>query len=288
MRGNTSTVSLGIAINDAFWTTATTNDKGVDVYSNGLSEVYVTGVKTANKVYIARYDLTGTVSPASAWWNLISTGGTAFGNDIILGRNGYVYVSGELGSTSVTFGSLPAITSPNVYGGYIVALNSWNGLETWETTAYTNVKFCNGLAEDVGYLMSDHGFICLIGGGNDPVTGQHAYLQKATQEGLEFSSRHTNPSFAQNNGAVEPITASSIYPNPFNQSATLRLDENVDLSVPATLIVFDVTGRIVNRIDEITTRETTISADEMANGIYFYEVIQGGNVLSTGKMMINK
>jgi hypothetical protein len=284
LRGSLST---GAAINDAFWTTASVANWGNDIYSNDTSEVYVTGVKTANKVYIASFDLSGTSSPVSPTWNLISTGGTAFGNDIILGRNGYVYVSGELGSTSATFGSLPAITSPNVYGGYIVGLTSWGGTPTWETTAYTNAKFCNGLAEDVGYLMSDHGFICLICGQNDMSVAINAYVQKATEEGLEFSSRHANPSLTENNIPIEFIT-SAVYPNPFDQAAILKLDQDVDLSVPASLLVFDVSGRIVNRIEEISQRETTISAEGLSNGIYFYKVIQNGNILTTGKMMINK
>jgi hypothetical protein len=283
LRGNPAT---GAAINDAFWTTASTADRGYDIYSNGLDEVYITGVKTVNNVYIARYDLTGTASPASSWWSLIS-GGSGVGNDIVLGRNGYVYVSGVLTNTTLSFGTLPVLNAPLGYGGYIVGVTSWGGTATWETSVYTNAKFCNGLAEDVGYLMSDHGFICLIAGQNDFNTGNHAYVQKATEEGLEFSSRHANPALAENTETIES-TSSAIYPNPFNQAAVLKLDAAIDLSTPATLFVFDLSGRIVNRVDEITSQETTISAGEMANGIYFYEVIQNGNILTTGKMMINK
>ena len=47
-------------------------------------------------------------------------------------------------------------------------------------------------------------------------------------------------------------------------------------------------GGVVKQIDEITSQEIKISAEDLISGIYFYQVTQNGNVVSTGKMMINK
>lgn len=287
LRGNLN--SSGSAVNDAFWTTASTSNRGNDVYSNSFSEVYVTGVKTNNQVYIASYDLSSTTtSPTSPAWSLISTGGGK-GNDIILGSNGYVYVSGEMTSTSLTFGSLPTITSPNIYGGFVVGLASWNGMAVWESEAVTNVKFCTALAEDAGDISTDHGFIILLGGKTDIATGSHAYLQKATQEGLEFSSRLNYSVSEYSNNTPAEITASTVYPNPFSGSATLKLSSSIDpTSSAVSFVICDVTGRIVKRMDGITTQQTVVPGEELTEGIYFYQVIQSGNAISSGKIIINK
>lgn len=283
MRGDLSNANGGAPISDAFFTTASVSAQGNDIYANNLSEVYVTGVKTSTTVvYIGSYDLTNATGNNN--WNFNSSGGWATGNDILLGGGGYVYVSGMVLSTSVTFGSLPALASN---GAYVVGLTSWGGTATWESTIYDAAE-CNGLAqEDVGDLSTDHGFVNLIGG-NKTGGGTKAYLHKATQEGLEFTSRYGNPIPEENNAQMD-ATTSTIYPNPFDNQATLKLSSSIDLAYsPVTLMIFDMAGREVKRIEGITSQETTISGEDLVNGIYFYQVSQNGNTMCIGKMINNK
>lgn len=282
MKGNLST---GVPICNVSFGTTYASNQGTDIYSNGVSEVYVTGhqATTAGKVYIARFNMT---NPAVInVWNINSTGtGTGSGNDIILGTNGYVYVSGMVSSTGgVQFGSLASLGS---IGAYVVGLSSWNGVPVWGSSVYTTASSCNGLAPDDGNLSTDHGFVNLICGNLTGGTTQ-AYIHKVTQEGLEFSARYGRPELAENNQSSQDV--SIVYPNPFDDEATLKLPSTIDLTAtPVALLIFDLTGRVVKQIDEITSQEIKISAEDLISGIYFYQVTQNGNVVSTGKMMINK
>lgn len=284
MKGNLTNLT---PICNVSFGTSYASDQGNDIYVNGLDEVYVTGHNStvAGAVYIARFDMT---NPAVInVWNINSTGsGTGSGNDILLGTNGYVYVSGMVSvSGGIQFGSLPSL-SP--VGAYVVGLSSWNGIPIWGSTLYATASQCNGLAEDDGNLSTDHGFVNLICGN---LTGgsTQAYLHKVTQEGLEFSARYGHTEPIENNIPLSDGDLSTIFPNPFNNTATLKLQSSIDAAAaPVSILIFDMTGRIVERIDNVTSQETTISGENFVNGIYFYQVIQNESIVSTGKMMINK
>jgi hypothetical protein len=284
MRGDASDANGGIPINEAVFGSAGSNDGGTDVYSNGITEIYVTGQIAGNEAYVASYDLTGTASP-SATWTFNSTGGTASGSDILLGGQGYVYVTGYVSGTTASFGS----TNYSVTCAYVIGLASWNGALTWTSAAYDEAVNSNGLAEDLGSIGNDHGYIVLFGGSAATGGCTKAYLHKATQEGCELTSRIGQFDPIADDAATPATASATIYPNPFSNIATLRLQESIDPSViPVSLTILDMTGRIVKQIDGITSRESTIPAEEFVNGVYFYEVTQNGNIVSTGKMMINK
>lgn len=289
LRGNASTASNGAAISDAYFGTASVGDKGVDIYSNGITEVYVTGIgNSTSNVYIASYDLTN-ASGSNNWaMNSTNSSGAATSNDILLGTNGYVYVAGHVGTAgTVTFGSI-TLSPTSTKGVFVVGLTSWGGTTTWASTLY-DALYCTGLAYDDGALAQDHGFITLIcGETNTPGAGGQAYLHKATEEGLEFSGRFGHPE--DDNSSVPVLPNSTLlFPNPFDYNTVLQFGPSIDPTIfPLAVIVYDVAGKEVKRIDEISSTETTISAEDLSSGIYFYEVIQNGVLISNGKMIVNK
>lgn len=279
-------ISTGAGVNDGFTSTAGTFCQINDIYATSETDVYGVGVKSTAKVQTASVNLSGTTSPTSFNWYLNSSGGPVTGTDIILGSNGYIYISGGIGSsTTITFGS-KSVTSSSGGGAYMVGMTGWGGTATWITIAYLDASECNGIAEDYGFLSEDHGFNALFVGKS---TASKAFIQKATEEGLEFSSRYGNNDPFGSNLMEDGVATPRIYPNPFNSTATLNLQSSIDPSVsPVSLMIIDMTGRMVKRIDGITTQETIIQGDDLVNGIYFYQVVQDGNVMSTGKMMINR
>jgi hypothetical protein len=85
-----------------------------------------------------------------------------------------------------------------------------------------------------------------------------------------------------NSVSKNPIIVS---PNPFNSSATLRLNSTTILK-NAELKLYDVTGKKV--IDmPVERNEITISRNGLENGIYFYSFINADQIPETGRLIID-
>ena len=78
----------------------------------------------------------------------------------------------------------------------------------------------------------------------------------------------------------------NLYPNPFSASATFQCD--LDAVNNASFIIYDVTGREVERMDNICTPEFEVKSDKIDNGIYFYRFVQGESIISSGKFIVKK
>lgn len=77
----------------------------------------------------------------------------------------------------------------------------------------------------------------------------------------------------------------SIFPNPINTTATFKINETLKVK-NAEMKIMDVTGRIVKTISSIQNNEFTFDREKLSDGIYFYQLIQDGTVISNGKLVI--
>lgn len=77
----------------------------------------------------------------------------------------------------------------------------------------------------------------------------------------------------------------SIFPNPINTTATIQINETLKIK-NAELKIVDVMGRTVKTISSIQSNEFTFDRDKLSDGIYFYELVQNGEVIGKGKLMI--
>ena len=77
----------------------------------------------------------------------------------------------------------------------------------------------------------------------------------------------------------------SIFPNPINTTATIQIKETLKVK-NAEMKIVDVMGRTVKTISSIQSNEFTFDRDKLSDGIYFYQLIQDGAVLSNGKLVI--
>jgi hypothetical protein len=77
-----------------------------------------------------------------------------------------------------------------------------------------------------------------------------------------------------------------LYPNPFNQSATLTYDNpNAELH---QLIVSDVTGKQVQAAQNSTSNSMVIERQKLSKGIYFYRLTNTAtNDVHIGKFVVN-
>jgi hypothetical protein len=78
----------------------------------------------------------------------------------------------------------------------------------------------------------------------------------------------------------------SVYPNPFQTTATIRINEKLR-SKEIELIIYDVFGREIKSQKCNRTSEITINRELLANGIYLYKLKQSNIIVATGKFVVN-
>lgn len=125
---------------------------------------------------------------------------------------------------------------------------------------------------------------------NPAVTGPgdfdiiYSYTDGTGCTGAAVSTMHVNDvSAGIGNNTVTPVV--SLYPNPFSDEAILSVGKNVQLQ-NATLHVYDVLGKEIRTIAGISTNEIRIDRKEMPAGMYFYRLINKGNNVATGRMIV--
>jgi predicted outer membrane repeat protein len=76
-----------------------------------------------------------------------------------------------------------------------------------------------------------------------------------------------------------------IYPNPFNNSATIQLITNVKYS---ELNLYNMSGQKIKTINDISGDQIKIERENLSSGFYFYELKQDKKIISTGKLIITE
>jgi hypothetical protein len=77
--------------------------------------------------------------------------------------------------------------------------------------------------------------------------------------------------------------AAVLYPNPFNSSITIVMDETSRMG-NTELRIYNTLGAIVMNAD-VTKQTTTIATDHLTSGIYFYNVIKDGRIIQSGNII---
>lgn len=278
MKGSTSSpgnASKGYAIN------GTGQDYGYRVLSPNSTETYIACTRnTGSYAYIASVDLT--IATPALNWSVSSTTGTGYASasatEIDM-ANGYLYVSGATGSGTLEFSPKSESASGD---GYLVCMASWNGvvtcLTTFDISGTTTTP--RALAIESGVLADDHGDNAIIAG---DYSGK-AFTHKFTAEGCIPSERRPGP---VEETVSNSVSVSNVYPNPSGRTAVLELGTETDAAEePATIVILDMTGRVVQEIGGVTGQRVDIETGSLPNGIYLYRVIRSGQSVNSGKMMV--
>ena len=78
----------------------------------------------------------------------------------------------------------------------------------------------------------------------------------------------------------------TIYPNPFNNTATVSINETMKDKNPS-LIIYNLLGQEMKTIFIGANKSMTFSRDNLAGGMYFYKLVSDKNeLLSNGKIII--
>jgi hypothetical protein len=79
----------------------------------------------------------------------------------------------------------------------------------------------------------------------------------------------------------------TIYPNPFNSTATISISNPSGESRLVTFKVYDLLGRKVKEIIEETSGDIRFTNDGMIRGMYIYELQVDQELISSGKIVVN-
>jgi hypothetical protein len=275
MRGSCSTGNGTYALK---YGTAS-NDWGMDVVATATNAVYVAGF-TGTTAFIGKASLS---SASPSWtWSHTNSAGTATG-DRILYSGGSVYMGGDYtAGATLTFGSL----STSTLGAFVVRYASGGGYEQC-LNAYPSKDLYGIAAETAGSLNNDGGDNILIAG------GAKAYIHTLGMNSCLFTERHgitqgASASESAVSSSDNSLFSSTIYPNPADGSVTLQLNGVYDLSMNScTLLVYDMSGRVVKQLNGIVNPVTTFETADLADGFYQYELVSSDNqVISLGKMVV--
>ena len=182
--------------------------------------------------------------------------------------------------------NLTGFRKTNLIGGDTAAIGvvmtKWNGTSRDTLVNVPSYNFTNNAAAwtsfsiPLTYLMAGNPDTCLIiagVGGTTPHPGSTFTLDDLAFTGL-IGVHEEN---------IVPSSV-SVYPNPFNEEATLAFT-NVNIS-DATLEITDVLGNVVRVMNGLNGEDVRFNRDGLINGIYFYRLVNQGEVVATGKLSI--
>jgi hypothetical protein len=81
-------------------------------------------------------------------------------------------------------------------------------------------------------------------------------------------------------------TGVTIYPNPFHESATLSVHKTAPLQ-NATFTLYDITGKIVLQMVNLTSTTISIDRNTLESGVYFYTLVDNGVEIGSGKLIVD-
>ncbi|MBA3971096.1 MAG: T9SS type A sorting domain-containing protein [Bacteroidetes bacterium] len=79
--------------------------------------------------------------------------------------------------------------------------------------------------------------------------------------------------------------ALTVYPNPLKDHAVVNINKSIVLS-NARFVIYDILGKEIRTIADITSHELTIDRNNIADGMYVYKLFNRGEVIGTGKLII--
>ena len=154
-----------------------------------------------------------------------------------------------------------------------------------------------------GFIPSGDNFVQLVAAPNTSFNAgtfaDTSFYRIVTIDTDGYASGHSNTTAASLITGIDDVASYSFqlyqnHPNPFNPTTTIRYEVNERVHV--TLTVFDVQGRVVQRLVD-TAREPGVysvqwngrnsNGENVSSGIYFYR-LQAGSEVQTKKMVMLK
>ena len=80
-------------------------------------------------------------------------------------------------------------------------------------------------------------------------------------------------------------TTVSVFPNPFVEKTTFEVSSEVQDYENLELVITDLTGREIKRIQSDETNRIHLERNGLISGVYFYQIFSDGQLLDNGKII---
>lgn len=261
--------SAGVTVNALSFTLPAGVDRGSDIIARSASEVYFCGYSytTLFSSIMVRCNMTGATSVT--WFR---TGANAMGNEVEFANN-YVYMSGICfpGASFGAFSPTPGMSGMTVK--YRDAAATELCIASF-TDPIEDVALFNGAGS------SDYGDNLYVDG--------MRFINRTSVEGCGIATRLIGEQ-EETTGMENTVPSVNLFPNPFHGSATLQFEGVTDLDIaPATVYVYDMSGRVVLTQNGIRSSQATLDAEQLEPGVYIYRVQQKDAEIGNGKFVIDE
>ncbi|MBL0329841.1 MAG: T9SS type A sorting domain-containing protein [Bacteroidetes bacterium] len=162
------------------------------------------------------------------------------------------------------------------YGGFANrdASDMYNGI------GYTQSVGSVNLADEAIYLAYE---IPLLAPGG---TQSFKFCSVFDPTAVTAATTALNLSTVSVNEFANSASPVSVYPNPFNNEATITIDKSVQLK-NTKLQVYDVLGKEVAAVSNIQDHQFKFEKGNLIPGLYFYKIINDEQEIASGKILIN-
>jgi hypothetical protein len=189
---------------------------------------------------------------------------------------GNILVGGYSSSTEFNFGVIQLING-NIGSHLFMVQYDNNGNDVWAVQAGEGY---NGGAEAVTFDNADNIIAAGDFMGARIIFGNYVlYNANASNKDLFICKMGMTVGV----GTLENNNKISVSPNPFTFSTTLQTDKTFK---NATATIFDLYGRAVKQMENISEKTIVFRRDNLASGMYFVHLIQDGKVIATDKLVI--
>jgi hypothetical protein len=212
---------------------------------------------------------------AGGYFNVLESGTTVANH--MASWNGTVWstVGTPAGVTSTATDPIRAL---KVYNGKLYAAGIFTGagstaavnLASWNDTTWSTVT-SSGLDNKVNAMAVFDGSLVIAGAFTNAGGVPRGHIAKFTTTPVSVAS-------------TEKLLESILYPNPATDVATLTVHSTEQLH-NATLLVHDITGKLVKEITGINSNTISIKRDALLGGTYTYSLYNNNSNVSKGKII---
>lgn len=264
----------------------TLNDLALSVATNPFGKVFITGYFDSTSIafspyllnpsaryntFIVQYDSSGIVD-----WAKSSSAGKCAGRWVTTDNCGNIMIAGSMFSTPVAFDSINLVSSPINGDNMFLVQFCPTGEAIWGTTLLFG-------GDDQMVIAADANHNIYLGGDFEPTPvniGTDTMTHPLGE--MPFVAKLNYSCVVSCDVGISDIANSSnyiLFPNPFTNSVSVKVNDNEQ----SQFILYDILSRKL--LQESFTNSTTINTEQLADGIYIYEVLNKKGTIANGKLI---
>jgi hypothetical protein len=206
-------------------------------------------------------------------WSKADTSNYLYPNGLATDKHGKIYFAGDFVSDTIKLDTVTLIKPHSSIGCYIIEFDS-SGTAIWGKTILSGSNYPLSVAvASSECIYAAGGFIA-----SPFILGNDTLIPSSANENV-FVGKLCFSGFGENISETKKNNGVVVYPNPFDTKLTVAT--KVDGEFELTL--FDVTSRKIFNRSFINS--ATINTEQLARGMYFYEVRCKNDVEERGKLV---